>query len=532
MANTAISFAAFQKEVSSKAWGALSSATVVAFCLQLAISPTIDNIVTAAIAAIVSIGTVFYLFGRPATFSNYPLSTLGLLGLTVSTELGALLYQSFTWTPLDLNLEAPVKTFFLVGILHAVIVFSHMTYTKLSVLRQMSEKLSKQVYARLWLFHSPSAAQLWLMGFLGVWATWYTATTVRNLEYGDFTAKFINGLMPFAYAPVLLPFLSLLGGGEKVRQSRAYLGIAGYFVLLIAISLASNSRSTFAVGFITVGLIFFLLFATGKIQVEQRIKTRLLLLIIPAFIVISSISDLALAMVIVRDQRSEVTGWELARLTWDTFWDPRALEAQRQTLRYLLEEGYNEVYITNPIFARLVTIKFDDNMIYYGTFIGPDRAAELLRVSWEKIVTLLPSPVLSFLGIGLDKANLEFSMGDYIYYMASDSNFALGQYKVGSFTGHGIVALGAWFYPLMFLISPVVFIVLDGFAQRRKDGLYFAPIILISAYSVFTVFNGDSAVNIVAYLLRGLPQAVLLYLSMMFVLNALIPGARARQPSL
>jgi hypothetical protein len=84
----------------------------------------------------------------------------------------------------------------------------------------------------------------------------------------------------------------------------------------------------------------------------------------------------------------------------------------------------------------------------------------------------------------------------------------------------------------MFLISPVVFIVLDGFAQRRKDGLYFAPIILISAYSVFTVFNGDSAVNIVAYLLRGLPQAVLLYLSMMFVLNALIPGARARQPSL
>ena len=487
----------------------------VALCLQLLVQPTVRNFLAAFCASVSSWVTLAYLFGRQKAFVRYPLSSISIFGLNVSTQSGALLYQSFTLTPISFNLKTPAETFFLVGLLQLTLVLAHFFYCRSKLLALIRDRMAGRLLRSLGLFKAPTDGQLWVMGFVGMIALWFSLTSLRGAEFGDVGAKFLAGFVPFAYAPLLILFRrQILPLGQKV----SYLPFAAYLLVLILIGMGGNGRGVFAMAFLMIGLLFLLLYVTGQVKVEKRQFVRFVLIAIPAAFLMHVASDLAIAMAIVRAHSEGLFGWDLIHLTWDTFWDNHALAAYKNSLKYLIFESYNETYISNPFFSRLVTVKFDDNMIHYAGMLGSEKANQLLNVSCEKFIAFLPTPLLHFLGYHVDKSNLEFSIGDYIYYLVSGGG--LGGFRTGSITAYGIIVFGGFFYVLMFLLAPFIFMINDAFSRRTPRGLVVSPLMLMSLYQLFTLFNGDSLLDMVGYYLRGIPQLIFLYLLLQMILFA------------
>lgn len=481
--------------------------TVLSLVVQLTISPTADNVAAASCAAAASLMTFFYLFGRPSAMARHPLSSTALLGLNVSSLSGALIYQSAVLTPLTTNLANPVRTFAYLGLFQITLVASHLTYSHAVFISRVRSGLSSNVIARLGLFRVPTSRELWLLGVIGLGGIWIFHTGAPG--YGDVGGKFAAGLMPLAYAPMLIPFLPYLGAARQ-RTSSGIWPVAVYVAALMAAGLISNRRTTFAEAFIILVLVFLLLHVSGALRVGRKFFIIAAVCVIPAVVALGYISDLGTAMIMVRSQRSEVVGVDLLRLTLRQFNDRKAVQAYKQ--RYVdspTPGGYSEYYISNLIFARLITVKFDDTMLGYANLLSPGQREVIVTVSRQKLVALLPTPAIQLLGLDVHKSDLEFSMGGAIFNLATGTPW--GYYKVGSITAHGLILFGPFFYLIVFLVAPIVFLTADAFTRFTGNGLRYAPFALVFIYSFWTMFYGDSLISIMEFMLRSLPQSVLIF---------------------
>ena len=223
-------------------WGSVGL-VLASLLLQPVISPTADNMIAVCCAAVPSLITFFYLFGRPSAMIRYPLSSLTLLGFNVSSLGGALVYQSVVWTPLAARLINPDRTFAYLGLFQITLVASHFVYTRFAIMSGARGALSSRVIAVLGLFRLPPAPLLWFFGLVGLGAIWFSATS--TVAYGNVSGKFVEGLIPFAYAPLLIPFLPCLGAARR-RTGTSIWPVMGYVAALIAVGIVRNSRSTFA----------------------------------------------------------------------------------------------------------------------------------------------------------------------------------------------------------------------------------------------------------------------------------------------
>lgn len=492
---------------------------LLSLALQCVIQPSGENIASSAAAAFASIVTFTYLYGPSSVAESHPLSTLALLGFNVSSLSGALVYQSVTLTPLVENLAVPLKTFGYLALLQLVLLTSHAIYSRFPYLRSLARTLSSGVCAPLGLLDMPRSSQLWLLGMAGLAATWFGATTA--VAYGDVVGKSVVALMLFAYAPFIIPFLNRTG---TVASRRPALGwsLVAFGLALVFVAMARNSRATFVMGLATPILVMYLGYISGALRLTRRAVFVVFVCLLTAVMVFGLLSDLATAMLLVRGQRSQVKGRELVELTWDQFTDRGGVRAYREYGGVNGQTGYNERYISNPIIARLVTVKFDDNMLRYEELLTPSQKDEVRRLSLEKAVATLPTPVLRMLGIDLDKSLLEYSMGDLIYSRVSSEG--LGGYRVGSITAHGLIIFGPWFYLVVLIGAPIVFVVFDALARYADSGIRLAPFALIFAYSLWDAFEGDSGLQLFGLLVRGLPQSILLYIVVLKLTAILLPA--------
>lgn len=502
--------------------------TVASLVVQLAIAPTADNLAAASCAAAASLITFFYLFGRPSAMARHPLSSITLLGLNVSSLSGALVYQSAVLTPLTANLTNPVRTYAYLGLFQTTLIASHLVYSRAVWMSRVRNGLSSNVIGRLGLFRVPASRELWLLGVIGLGGMWIFHTGAPG--FGDVGGKFAAGLMPLAYAPMLIPFLPYMGAARR-RTSIGIWPIAAYVVVLIAAGLITNRRITFAEAFIILVLVLLLLHVSGALRVRTKYYIAAALCVIPAVVALGYISDLSTAMIMVRSQRSEVVGLDLLRLTLKQFNNGKAVQAYKQ--RYIdspTPGGYSEYYISNLIFARLITDKFDDNMLGYANLLSPSQRAEIVTVSRQKLVALLPTPAIELLGLDVHKADLEYSMGGAIFNTVTGTR--RGYYKVGSITAHGLILFGPFFFLIVFLAAPIVFLTSDAFTRFAGNELRYAPFVLVFIFSFWTMFYGDSLINIMEFMLRGLPQAALIFAVLTKSLYVLFPSEsrQARWP--
>lgn len=501
---------------------------VMLFCgpVQWFLGDTFANFFCSTIAILTAVATILYTF-RVQRFRRAPLSCLMLLGFNVSALSGALVIQSVGLRSISYNLDSPLRTFTALAATQFLAIGVHYLYMRSRLLQALRTAFTRRVCRPIGLLEPPSSLQLWILGLIGCLATVLSARNyTEGVKFGDASTKFAVAYVPFAVAPFFIPMRAYLFGQSTSRSRGNWLFLAGYALLLISVAIVNNSRGTFSAGFLTTGLCFLVAVLSGNLHLTWR-KTfggvGVLCLIIPVFI---GLSDLATAMVIARDERSTVSPTELIEITLSNFQN-KALLAERRRRDAVVEGGeYNENYVDNPLFARFVYTKFVDVNLTNALSLSDTQAQEVRERSWNRVLAILPTPILNTLHIDVDKSDLGYSSGDIYSYIAHGRE--LGSYTTGSEVPDGLTIFEGLFWPVLALMIVVQFVLYDGFSVADAMGrLNVSAAGLINVVPIFTLgIMQESVADQVSAIVRGVPQLILLYW-VIYVVSALPSKALA-----
>jgi len=244
--------------------------------------------------------------------------------------------------------------------------------------------------------------------------------------------------------------------------------------------------------------------------------------------------QLATAMVVARDARGQATGAEMVAKTFRYAMDPQALAAEREFAARQVQARYDEHYFVNPLIGRFVETKFHDNAFFFAvTLTAADRDA-LANTTVRWLWAILPQPALDALGVGIDKGDLWFSMGDYLAHLAQGG--PLGGFRTGSALAQGLALMGVGFFVLYAALCLLMYTLLDLLARRRPGGE-----VAISAVGMLLIWelfiNGVTNESLQAWLgfvVRLLPQALLFFVLLLALARVaaalLAPAAAPAQP--
>lgn len=465
---------------------------------------------------------------QPERFARHPVSALILFFFTTTGLSGALIVKTLEWAPVVDRLQVPRLTFGVLLACQLVLLAADALYRRAAPLQRLVAGATRRVVEPLGLLRWPPEAQLWMLGAIGCVAVTMTGTDHESAaSFGMATAgqKVIRAFAFLKFAPLLIPFRPALSG-EPGPMRTPVAALLGYFVLLVLISFATNSRSTFADAIPTMAIALLMAVGMGRLDLRRLDKGRLLGLAAVAGVGALLLSRVALAMVVVRDYRYTVDVGTLIGMTLDALFDSEWVEAARARMdsaEYV--GGYSEVYVDSRFFSRFLLTKFHDNILYYCSLFGDDNTADYRQFMLDRLLGSLPDPMLRALGISIDKSDLVISNGDYIVYIVD--GWGLGGFKTGSMIGE-VYSMFGWGFPLVLgAAALMLFVAYDVFVGRDARGVRtVSPLLLLLAWNLMGTtaafgLGGETVVVIPAGILRGLVQYILFYVIAVAAVGAL-----------
>ena len=476
---------------------------------QLAIDFSTDNIASACIVLCSSIMTLLYLRWSDALVTH-PLSTFAIFGFCITSQLGALLVQSACMTSLSHDLRQPLATFGYLAFFQAIAIAAHAIYRLMTAFQFTENSPVRTMLSRSGLYTEPPVDVLWIIGLIGILAILTAGGGAGNPDVGN---KVSAGLSFLAWAPFLIPIYVQRKGPGYCKAKVHYFFLFIYVLLIALLGIASNARGMMFSGVVTIGLIALLegMRSTRQVTSVQIAKIMILLAVGAALIV--PLSDLATAMAIARSARTTATAAKMVDRTFYVLQQPHLIEAQRLREKVASHtSSYDESYIENPILARFVETKFHDNALYFASRLSPRAEDELLDTTIDLLWSTLPDPVLKAFDIPVKKAQLRFSMGDYLAHQSVGG--PLGGYKTGSALAHGIGLFGL-FFPFVYLaICILMFPLLDLLSSRLPSGQIVMSVVgMLTIWRLFLYgITAESLTSMIGFATRGFIQTVVLYL--------------------
>ncbi|GAB3264667.1 hypothetical protein GCM10027347_31870 [Larkinella harenae] len=466
----------------------------------------------------------------PANLAEYTLSTLIIVGYSITQYCLPIIFTLLEGKALTYNLNLPYRVFIHSALALFVFIIAHYLYV---VFRQgWGGKIFNKVWGllmRFQFFTPPTDFQIWLIGLVGVAGMVVTYLTGNyhdgTAEYRSSFVKFLQGLVPYANAPLFL-LLKPLFSSNRIRFSRnTTIKVVLYIFLLLGIGVASNSRGLFMRGLTAIGIAYFVGLLLGKFDYKIFNAKNVFLAIIGLWIITGPLSDLGTAMVIVRSQRSQASGSELLSQTLITYQNKKAIQKHKVDNAEPTED-WDEEYFDNIFLSRFCNLKYNDISLEIAHKLGKvDK--NVYQYTVNKFWATFPKPVLDFFNVKVDKLLVSsFSFGDYMYYRSGGEN-ALGAFRTGQFAGTGMAAFGWWYLLILGVGVIPFFFSVDLFvlylAGNKSTYLSLAGLISITSYFTFFSVSNDSesVINIYMYLIRGWIQSVALYWVVFFVTRKL-----------
>ena len=350
--------------------------------------------------------------------------------------------------PISYKMELASTTFFLETILFFVGSLAFYIASKKRKNNRLQIFLAKQHF-----FHI-NANILWMMGAIGILVR--LATFANTAETGDVGGKFLNGLVYFQWAPLVLFFPKLLRLKDFVNRNYVII----YFIFLTILNIASNSRQSIIAPLFLIVLLFFLHLVKSRRRLSDFVPPfKLGVLIIVGYFILNLFSNLSLAMLSTRAIRSDVSKTELFTQTFNVLVDSKKMDELRHETEKLLsksdnQESYNyigwtEDYLDNFMLNRYANIRITDITLYYANKIGYSNK-EMQSSLGDQLLALLPDPLLKILRVDINKDNYFFSRGDRLFSIASHAD-AYGGFRVTSHVADGLATFGLLYFPIQFL---------------------------------------------------------------------------------
>jgi hypothetical protein len=484
----------------------LMALALAAYASQFFIDFSSGNLAAASIVLASSLTVLLYILWTSA-IQTHPLSTFAIFGFCFTTQLGALLLQSASWTSLTANLRQPLETFLTLALYQGVALLAHALYRLFSEPgAQRASGLVRSALEKVNLYVTPTAGTLWIMGMIGLSSFLFSGGQGVG-------GKIAHGITFVAWAPFLIPMFVMQQGDSYCNARKNYFFLALYAGGIVLLGIAVNARGLMLAGVMTISLFFLLraMRSTARVTTAQVAKLSVLALLLVAFSI--PVADLATAMVLARKSRDNVSTMKLIEETVYYLQQPQMLRAQRERDKFVsLQSNYDESYFASPLMARLIETKFHDNALFFSTRIPLQDEEKLREITGDFLWATLPEPILKSLEIDVDKQDLRFSMGDYISFLGGGGE--VGGFKTGSGFAQGIVIFGHFFPLVYFLMCPILFMALDLLAYRSMQGS-----VLVSSLGMLGIWrmfqygiSGESLQYLFMAVVRGLPQNIVLFL--------------------
>jgi len=420
------------------------------------------------------------------------------------------------------NFEVPFDTYFGETVLYLISALAFY----LAINRKQSLGWLKKLLFKSGFYNRISDNMLWAFGGVGLVIRLYLMS--YNVQFGDVIGKTLSGFTFFQYAPLLLFFPSLyklkVCNNISVNNRWALL----YFIFLIILSLATNSRYAILEPFGTIVLLFLLSYLQTPYNFRQDFDKKYIICgCILVIFLVPFVSDISLAMLANRGIRGEVNKVELFKKTIDTYLDQNKMDnlrrmkdikerKERESLP-IYSETWSETYVRNFALNRYCNLKVSDNTLYHAEKVGFANK-QMQNDFWKEIVALLPTPILKQIGVDYDK-NKVYSRGDKLKAMSANrSPFA--SYLVTSHLADGLVTFGYFYFPIEFILFFIRFLFLDTFLIKYEGRVYYSIFGLITIFSFLAMFrNAGGCCDSLPYLLRGYWQDVILFIIGFFLLR-------------
>lgn len=417
------------------------------------------------------------------------------------------------WKPISYQFEMPYATFFWETILYLI---SSLAFLLVVYRQGVRPNKMQRVLVKLGFYRTLSDRSIWLLGFFGFGASLYLLATGSGAEIGDVSGKLLDGFRFLQYAPIVLFFPILYKPsyrGGLIVWNRAVLL---YVLLLLLVSLATNSRHNLLIPVGTFVLLLLLSMVKSGVAIRSFINVRLVVIGgIVALMLLPTLSDISTAMIATRSMRGEIGRKELFEETWRLVRNKSALRQIERAKEQVFgvsdyADGWTEEYVDNFALNRYCNLRITDITLYHADRVGYGNA-EMRKGFYDRVLALFPMPMLSFLGIEVDKVNI-YSRGDLLYALSRDANLLVGL-RVTSHVADGLATFDYGYFPLQFLLFYLQFLLVDCYAIPTKKGVHYSLLGLITIFSFLAMFrHANGLLGEVQYLVRGFIQPVIIYI--------------------
>lgn len=501
----------------------LHAVLLVCVVLQLWIDPSYENTLSVWMTGGAAVLLVEYL-RRSRPFDDAPLSSLALLGFSVTSQLASLVAQTAQWTAYIELLRVPVTTFGILASVQLMAILVHYVYRRFEPLQAFKDGVAATVLTPLGVHAVPQPLVLWCMSSIGV-----ASLLQGGAQFGDVSGKALQALEFMTWLPFLILVYERHFGEAYCSFKKQAPLVLLYALMVFGVGMARNARSLMFIGPMIAVLLYLMVSVRTPGAIPRKSMVKVAAGVVLAGVAVMVVSDLVTAMVVTRDKRDTSTRWEMVQETYHALTDRTRIQAYRDA-GYLdtVNKPYDEVYLTNPVLARFSETKFHDNMFYFGGRFGDREREDLIKEVGMQILVLMPQPLIDWLDLNIKKWEYSYSMGDF--YVDADHGGGVGSYFTGSIWADLLVMFGVFMPFAAMLMMLLTFMLLD--ALTRLNGAYFiSPVGMCMAWTIFIYgVGGPSVSSKLALFLRETPQKVLLYaivfwLVQLFVRRALFNPA-------
>ena len=497
---------------------AIISALIACMMSQLFIDSTLTNVTSTLIIGLTTCATLAYLYWIDA-YRKTPISALVIVGLLFTGLFGALLFQTLYWNPVVKYLYNPVLTFARLAFYLLIAITSHYIYLTIFHNNEYTTKTSsispRGILAKLGLYTIPSVYTVWVLSFIGVFAL-----IAAKLLPGTLGRAVLN-LSFLMWFPFFIVFYIYKFGEEYASSRKQYMYITLFFILIAAMGIAFNSRGLIVSGLVNLFLMTLIVLLNNKQKFSFGFYIKFLSVLLIAFGLLKPFSEFSDAMLAARSDRGELTSLEMLANTIDIYLNSSTTELvnEEKYIENKIYSNYDEDYIENGILTRFVLTKFHDNAHYYASMLGDSGKAEVKTHVENKIIAILPQPLLDALGVQLNKMEIMNSTTDILVH--ETAGLRLGGLKVSSAFTDLEVIFGL-FAPLVFLVMALLFFyVIELYIiNHRIEGILISfPLFAnVSDYVLFQL-PIKSIQGIATLIGRNFLEDVLIYLLVTFAIG-------------
>lgn len=479
--------------------------------LQLFLIDRYENIYSILWLVLSNFIIFFYCFSKK-NILEFPVSTFSLIFVNFYSNSGAIFFKSFLLDSVDENLYNPNFTFAYLFFFNFFLIVFHFIYKNLFFLQNVKKNIRK-VFFYIKLDEYNKKEYLYFIGYITIFFGAFSITYLnefiwRTSSLGpNLLGDLLNGLKVLNITPFLVLYTFKIYDYDLNKND--YLKLLIFFLAALYLSLGLNSRSVFFDIFFTGLLIYCYFIFIGLIEIKVLRFNKIFFILLISIFLSNYIDKFSNSYLQVRDYRNNINPIQNIKNHFnffnkknDDYLKIRSAEISSQIFR----EDYYEINFLN----RINVVKATDNVIYAKKFLTKDQIEKIIDYELNKIISILPSPVITIFNPQFNKT-LYFNTITSKIYKEVDRLYVGGKSNGVVF---GILYLyeDFWMFLLFILSLLISFTLIDSFIINNKSYFIIIFILLyITSGGLINVISSGSVADMVGVLIRGIPQSIILY---------------------